>query len=262
MKTFTTTFNKLRTNDSLRLDFGIRYVDDILDYNPLGIKNNFIILSDVLSEIKSKKVKKGELEDPEFLIDLENINKRFNSLINVERVTAIDSDKTILQNGDLVIAKMTPKLGTMFLNTDHTKYLGSTELVEYKISGYDSLALYYILTSQNYLDVLGYMESGKNQRRVKPSDLLKLKIPLETKPFIEYAKQANDSIFDMFSKKKNMQQIIDASFLKELSISQKHSNKQLLTKLSVVGEDSFCRFSFHNQNYFNTFVAINFNYSP
>ena len=253
MKTFTSSFNKICKNESLRLDFGIRYVDDILDFNPLNIKDNYILLSDVLTELKSKKFKKGDLDDEYYLVDLENINKRFNSLINLEKVQTIESDKTILQKGDLVIAKMTPKLGTMFLNLNHDEYIGSTELVEYKISNYDKLSLYYLLTTNKYLEVLGYMESGKNQRRVKPSDLLKLKIPKENSEFINFISDSEAKLNEMFSKKKDMHEIIDSAFKSELNINKIQTNKQLSTKLSMVGDDNFCRCSFHNQNYYKTF---------
>jgi len=253
MKLITSSFNRLSRNESFRLDFGMRFVDDVLDFNPLGLSSNFISLSEIMEELKSKKLKKGDLDESYKLVDLDNINKRFNSLINVEDVNSIESDKTILKNGDIVIAKMTPKLGTMFLNLDHNVYLGSTELVEYKIQNYDYLTVYYLLTSQKYLDALGYMESGKNQRRVKPSDLLKLKIPTLNKDFSNYISSKESDLKTLFSDKKDMQEIIDSSFRTVLGINTIDTNSQLATRLSIVGDDSFCRFSFHNQNYFKTF---------
>ena len=253
MKAFTSSLNKICKNESLRLDFGIRYVDDILDFNPLGIKEKYILLGDVLTELKSKKYKKGDLPDEYYLVDLENINKRFNSLVDLEKVQTIDSDKTLLSKGDLVIAKMTPKLGTMFLNAEHKEYVGSTELVEYKIDGYDKKSLYYLLTTNKYLDTLGYMESGKNQRRVKPSDLLKLKIPVSCSEISDYLEKSDAELSSMFSKKENMYKIIDDAFKSELSINQIKTKKQLKTDLSMIGDDNLCRFSFHNQNYYKTF---------
>ena len=254
MKTIKTSFSALSKNESIRLDFGMRYVDDILNFNPFNISDgNFITIGDVLKEIQSKKKNKGDLDDKYKLIDLANINKRFNRLENVEEVDNISSDKTVLKEGDLIIAKMTPKLGTMFLNLEHNEYIGSTELVEYNIINYDKIALYYILTSNKVLSILGYMESGKNQRRVKSDDIFKIKIPKEKSAINTFIKNKDIELSLYLDKRKDLQKIVDDAFLKCTDIKDIPNNKKLSTSLEFIGDDDFCRMSFHNQNYYKTF---------
>jgi restriction endonuclease S subunit len=133
----------------------------------------------VLKEIPVKKVAKGELEETETLIDIGNIERRFNHLINLEKVDEVGSDKNVLQVGDIIIPKMQPQMGNIFLNLEHERYVGSTELLEYAISkGNNPVFIYYLITSHKFLGDLARLESGKTHRRVNPDDLLKIKIPI------------------------------------------------------------------------------------
>lgn len=73
-------------------------------------------------------------------------------------------------------------MGNLFLNFEHKRYIGSTELLEYSISkNYSPLFLYYLITSKKFLSDLANLESGKTHRRVNPTDLLKIKIPIISK---------------------------------------------------------------------------------
>ena len=49
------------------------------------------------------------------------------------KVSNICSDKNILTEGDIIIPKLQPQMGNFFLNEKHNKYIGSSELIEYKI---------------------------------------------------------------------------------------------------------------------------------
>lgn len=256
MKTFISTFNKITKNNELRLDFGMHYVSEVLKFNPFSLTdNNSICLSRIISPIQSKKIKKGDLEEEEDLIELECIEKRFNK-IKPNKVFSINSDKVVLEKGDLVIAKMTPKLGTMFLNLNHNKYLGSSELIEYIINknAVNPYFLFYILTSSKILNVLGYLESGKNQRRVKPSDILKIRIP---KSFLKIETDLNVKIAefdDLLEKRKDVQKIIDNSFSIVTKIPVwEEGQKTFRTSLKIIGSDNLLRFSYHNQSYFKHF---------
>ena len=182
LKTFTTDFQNIGKQEFLRPNVGYRYFFDIQNAIVYDF-DNLIKLKYVLKELPTKKVSKGDLEDEEYLIDIGNIERRFNNLINFEKVSEIGSDKNILQDGDIVIPKMQPQMGNIFLNTEHRRFIGSTELLEYSISPkYNQLFVYYLITSNKFLSDLAKLESGKTHRRVNPIDLLKIKIPLIAKP--------------------------------------------------------------------------------
>ena len=181
LKQFTTDFQSIGQQEFLRPNVGYRYFFDVQKAKVYPAKQS-IKLKYVLKEFPAKKVSKGELEDTERLIDIGNIERRFNNLINVEEVDEIGSDKNILQTGDIVIPKMQPQMGNIFLNLEHERFIGSTELLEYSISKNNSpLFLYYLITSRKFLSDLAKLESGKTHRRVNPVDLLKIKIPLISK---------------------------------------------------------------------------------
>lgn len=177
LKQFTTDFQRIGQQEFLRPNVGYRYFFDVQKAKVYPTKQS-IKLKYVLKELPAKKVSKGELEETERLIDIGNIERRFNNLINVEEVDEIGSDKSILQNGDIVIPKMQPQMGNIFLNLEHERFIGSTELLEYSISiNHNPLFLYYLITSGKFLSDLAKLESGKTHRRVNPVDLLKIKIP-------------------------------------------------------------------------------------
>ena len=256
MKTFISTFNKIAKNQELRVDFGMHYVSEVLQFNPFSLtENNSVCLSEIISPIQSKKIKKGDLEEEEYLIELDGIEKRFNK-INPDKVVSINSDKVILENGDLVIAKMTPRLGTMFLNLEHNKYLGSSELVEYIFNKpfTNPYFIFYILTSNKFLDVLGYLESGKNQRRVKPSDILKIRIPNSFLKIDNDLKLKINELDGLLKQRKDIQKIIDSSFSVVTKIPVWEEDQIFFkTNLKTVGSDNLLRFSYHNQSYFKHF---------
>ena len=182
LKTFTTDFQNIGKQEFLRPNVGYRYFFDIQNAIVYNF-DNLIKLKYVLKELPTKKVPKGDLENEEYLIDIGNIERRFNNLINFEKVSEIGSDKNILQDGDIVIPKIQPQMGNIFLNTEHERFIGSTELLEYSISEkYNHLFVYYLITSNKFLSDLARLESGKTHRRVNPIDLLKIKIPLIAKP--------------------------------------------------------------------------------
>jgi len=181
LKQFTTDFQRIGQQEFLRPNVGYRYFFDVQKAEVYPTKQS-IKLKYVLKELPAKKVSKGELEETERLIDIGNIERRFNNLINVEEVDEIGSDKSILQNGDIVIPKMQPQMGNIFLNLEHERFIGSTELLEYSIStNHNPLFLYYLITSGKFLSDLAKLESGKTHRRVNPVDLLKIKIPAISK---------------------------------------------------------------------------------
>lgn len=141
--------------------------------------NNLINLKDVIKPINSPILKKGELNESYLLIDLANIERKADNLINLENVDEIGSDKCLIKEGDIVIPKIEPKKGQLFLNTEHKQFIGSTELVEYSINRnlYNPTFLYALLTTNISLTTFSYLESGKTHKRVNPDSIIKVQIP-------------------------------------------------------------------------------------
>lgn len=152
LKQFTTDFKNIGEQEFLRLNFGYRYFFDIQKAKIFSNKSDSDIkLRYVLKLILSKKEPKGELVEPEILIDIGNIERRLNNLVNCEEVMEIGSDKNILQNGDIIIPKIQPRMGNFFLNTEHKKYIASTELLEYQIASENNPYFIYYLAKHFYL---------------------------------------------------------------------------------------------------------------
>ena len=267
MKTFTINLKNIGNQSSLRLDFGYRY---FFDYKK-GIifdeyKKDTIKLKYVLNLLQSQKVKKGELEQPEKLIDLGNIERRFNNLIDVEEVEEIGSDKNILQDGDLVIPKMQPQMGNIFLNLNHERFIGSTELLEYEVNdNFRPTFLYYLITSKRFLNDLAKLESGKTHRRVNPDDLLKIKIPLIPKPtqdqIVSKIEPIEKQIKEFKSQIKDPQEIINQVFAREFGFDlekfeESKKEKFFEVNFSKLSNYHTLRFDVKHQKYFDIFNEI------
>lgn len=178
MKVLSIRFGNIGNQRDLRCDANYRYFFDVKKARTWDLKNE-IELSQILFRLNSSKVKKGVLEDEEHLVDLTNIDRRYNHLSNISTVTEIGSDKSLIQYGDMIIPKMQPRMGNLFTNLKKQRLLCSSELIEYKVNDniYLPNYLYYVLTIPDFQQSLLYTESGKTHRRVSPYDLLKYKIP-------------------------------------------------------------------------------------
>lgn len=172
-----TDFKNIGHQEFLRPNFGYRYFFDI-QKGIIFNTSKLIQLKYVLKELKTVRLNKGDLLKSEILIDIGNIDRRNNLLINTQTVNTIGSDKNIIQKGDIIIPKLQPRMGNIFLNLSHQRYIGSTELIEYTISTeHNPIFIYYLITSTEFLKNLIKLESGKTHRRVNPIDFLKIKIP-------------------------------------------------------------------------------------
>lgn len=256
---FKTKLSKIKADINVRLDTKFA---NFIELKPecQWKCTDFCILKDVITPINSPTVKKGELDDAFLLIDLANIERSANNLINLEEVREIGSDKNLIKNGDLVIPKMEPKKGQFFLNLEHNEYLGSTELVEYKISSqkYNPIFLYSLITSEITLNTLSFLESGKTHKRVNSESLLKVKLPFvsvsvqnETTPKIEAIR--ND-ISELKSSKLKTINIINEVFGEALEFSWEEfenikREKAYTSSISKYANNVDCRMGirFHNK---------------
>jgi len=235
LKQFTTDFQNIGQQEFLRPNVGYRYFFDVQKGEIYPSKQN-IKLKYVLKEIPAKKVFKGGLKDAEILVDIGNIERRFNNLIDLAEVDKIGSDKSILQDGDIVIPKMQPQMGNIFLNLEHKRYIGSTELLEYSIfKSHNSTFLYYLITSRKFLSDLAKLESGKTHRRVNPTDLLKIKIPFIPKSkqdqIVTQIELIEKKIKELKSQINPAQEIINKVFAREFKFD--------LEKFEELGKEKF-----------------------
>ena len=126
---------------------------------------------------------------------------------------------------------MQPQMGNIFLNLEHKRYIGSTELLEYTISKDNNpIFLYYLITSVKFLTDLGKLESGKTHRRVNPTDLLKVKIPIIKKEIQdEIVKKIEPLQFNISKLKNNLfspQGIIDKVFATHFGFDIENADKK------------------------------------
>jgi restriction endonuclease S subunit len=265
---FKTKLSKLNTDTNVRLD--VKFAN-FIELNPENQWNcrEFYVLKEVISPLNSPIFKKGGIDEVFSLIDLANIEKKGDHLINLEEVTEIGSDKCVIKNGDLVIPKIEPQKGQFFLNLEHKEYLGSTELIEYKINleKYNPVFLYSILTSEISLKMLSFLESGKTHKRVNSDVLLKIKIP-----FVSISIQNEVSrkiekirieIFKLINSKLQPVNIINQVFGELLGFNWEEFEaikKEKIYKICMSGfaNNIDCRMGirFHNKagNYLQTFL--------
>ena len=242
LKSFTANFSSIGHQKFLRFDPDYRNFFDVQNAK-IFRNNNIIKLKFILSELPSKKISKGDLEDKEYLIDLGNIERRLNILTDLVKVSNIGSDKNILTKGDIIIPKLQPQMGNFFLNEKHNKYIGSSELIEYKIKkNYNPLFLYYLFTSKKFLNSLINLESGKTHRRVNPDDLIKVKIPLisieKQNNIIDKIKPLLDRINEQRHNLKPVKEIINKTILSVTNMNMKKAEfkKEEMNHLSSLVE--------------------------
>lgn len=232
---FSTNFSDFAFLPSVRSDVNFHLFFDI--ENARVWPNSTVELSEVLTPIKSGKIEKGELESEEKLVDMANIERRYNELINVSEVSEIGSDKNIIGQGDIIIPKIQPRMGNIFLNPDKNRYICSSELIEYKCKKemYLPKFLFYIITHPQFAKCLYYSESGKTHRRVNPTELLKYKIP-----YVELQKQLatiaqiepiEDKIRALRATIKNDEDIINSVIIKKFNLD--------IAKLSIIDNTRF-----------------------
>lgn len=248
LTTFISDLQNIGQQEYLRPNVGYRFFFDIQKAKVYNYKTD-IKLQYILKELPSKKVPKGVLDVEEFLVDIGNIERRFNNLINCEKVSEIGSDKTILHKGDIIIPKMQPQMGNIFLNLAHKRYIGSTELIEYEISKENNpIFIYYLITSTKFLKNLAKLESGKTHRRVNSSDLLRIRIPLISRDVQDQIVARIAPIENRIRELKTgiipAQQIINEVFAKEFNIDLERVNEIERSKYFPVPSD----ITFRNNN--------------
>lgn len=185
LKCFTIDSFILATSKHCRLDQKYTSFTYTEDWKVFDSKYEQVKLSELLEELPIVKLKKGELEDYYYLVNISDQQKRSGELENVKLVNEIGSDKNFLGDADIFISKLGMPKGYIFINTyKNQNILGSTELIPYKAKNKNlTLYLKYLLLNPKILSVYSALESGKtpSHKRVNPNELLQIKIPLISK---------------------------------------------------------------------------------
>lgn len=188
MKGFKIEFNNISFQKTIRPDLKYREFWDFNQGRLIKIDGgyDYIKLSQVIEEIKIKKLKKGELSEAMPLLSIsEQIGG--NILLHqlkLEYVDEIGSDKNPLHDADIIISKLGLPKGYIFYNDKETypNLIGSSELIPYKLISdkYHPLYLTHLLSHPDVLNNYSSLESGKTPShwRVNSFDIINCLIPL------------------------------------------------------------------------------------
>lgn len=139
-------------------------------------------LGDIIALHRTEILKKGILPKEYILLDLEDLEPLTGRILNEEKIVdEIGSDKVVFGDCDIITGKLRPYLGYTIINDKDKPYIGTTELLPFKIKDRSkAIAQYiqYMLLSQDYIGKSEFLMSGKEHPRIHPSDLLNIKIPI------------------------------------------------------------------------------------
>ena len=168
-------------------------------------------LGEIVKPHKTEVFEKGYLKREYILIDKEDIEPKTGVIWNEEYVDRIESSKVLFADCDILISKIDPFLGHVIINDKEKPYIGTTELVPYKIDNdkVDLNFLHYVLLSRNFLELSEKIMAGKRQPRISPYELLRLKIPRPPKDEQEIvAKKIENELGDLKRKKVELNRAI------------------------------------------------------
>lgn len=154
-------------------------------FNQSESKYPLVKLGNLIKLHKTKTLKKGILDQEYILLDLEDIESLTGRIINENKVVLeIGSDKTLFGDSDIIISKIDPYLGYTFLNNVTKPYIGTTELLPFKVKKDRAIPEFikYLLLSRNYIEKSKLFMYGKRHPRIHILDLLNIKVPCPDLP--------------------------------------------------------------------------------
>jgi type I restriction enzyme S subunit len=180
---FPINFQKIGGNLFLRL--GAQYyaffeVHQGLLFDKNG-KYKQVPLRRLIKPYNAQILKKGILDKSYILIDLEQLETKTGKIIDeTNEVEEIGSDKVLFGDAEIIISKIDPYLAYVFINDKSKNYIGTTELVPFKLISKDVNINYlkYCLLSNEYITKSALIMYGKRHPRLHIRDLLAIKIPL------------------------------------------------------------------------------------
>jgi restriction endonuclease S subunit len=157
-------------------------------------------LRKLIQVYSAKTLKKGLLDEEYVLIDLNDIESRRGRMKEGKKrkVTSINSDKVVFGDADLLFSKLRPYLGYVIINDKSIPFIGTTELVPFKVR--EAIAEYvkYLLLTKEFLHLSTLLMYGKEHPRLDVEDLLDVKVPC---PPIEKQKEIVALINENIEKK-------------------------------------------------------------
>lgn len=124
------------------------------------------------------KVEKGPLGSERGLVELESVEARTSTLLSVQTVDVVGSEKIEFGSADLLISKLEPYLGKVLRNDPSQNWIGSTEWLPYNVAdGVDVDYVRYLLLHPGMLEAYRCLQSGKRHARFSEADFLSLQIP-------------------------------------------------------------------------------------
>jgi hypothetical protein len=177
--------NYQKIGENLFLRLGARYYTFFEVHKGLLFDENDkykqFLLEQIIKKYKVRVLKKGMLDQTYILLDLEQLEPKTGRIINeTNEVEEIGSDKILFEDSDIVISKIDPYLTYVFINNKNKKFIGTTELVPFKLISkvVNPEYLKYCLLSNEYIKKSALLMYGKRHPRIHIKDLLAIKIPL------------------------------------------------------------------------------------
>lgn len=144
-------------------------------------KYSQVSLGQVIKKHKAQVLRKGILDQQYILLDLEQLEPKTGRILDeTNEVEEIGSDKVVFGDADIVISKIDPYLAYVFINDKNKNFIGTTELVPFKIIS-ENINIHYLkycLLSNEYIKKSALIMYGKRHPRIHIKDLLAMKIPL------------------------------------------------------------------------------------
>ena len=246
-----TEFKQIGKQEQLRCDSKYRYFYDVkkeVIVERLKTKFSEHRLKSILKLNKTKIFKKGLLDDEYILIELDDIDPGSGEIKRERKVEEIGSDKTLFADSDILISKLMPQAGHIILNDRAKKYIGTTELIGFKIINSQinkKYLLYLLLSIRKNFELL---TSGKTHPRIQIQDILRIKIPKTSKDIQEETVKKIEKTEEQIKKEKQklvpLQDVIEEVFIKYGVKSTEFEKKEFeafTTDAFSIGKQKFLR---------------------
>ena len=177
---FWTSLDKIGLRHGFRLDPKYRWLWDFQGGVICGERSRSVCLNTAIEIVELPTVPAGELQEATSVIDLEYVESRqaITRKSAVPTLDSIESTKVSFRGADLVISRLEPYLGKIILKPPACA-IGTPEWVGLKVK--DDLPIHvaaYLLMLPETCEAFRRLQSGKRHARLKPEEMLELKIEL------------------------------------------------------------------------------------
>jgi type I restriction enzyme, S subunit len=178
---FFTTVSKITSYNHYRFGALYRSVWDTHNgelFKNIPISFQKTSLGNLITPIYMRKLPKGELDKDYTIIELDDIQDRRGRIKTERIVSEIGSDKCVFGNADILFSRLRPYLGKVVLNDKSKNYIGTTELLAFKLTD-KAIPEYvkYLLISSQLIKLSSLLMYGKQHPRLDQEDLLRILVP-------------------------------------------------------------------------------------